>query len=95
MSAKNEFVNDLNKMILEVSDNLDSRRKGFEGDGSIRELEAILKELRKIKSNILKGKMPDPENRFVEFERLTAGGWEPDSELGSRLIGLAERYKKP
>ena len=90
----NEFLDEINSLICEVEQACIERKKGFIGDGNVQQLEAIQKELEKIKEEVNSGSLPPKEKRYTVFSRYIIDEWDLKAPLSIKLCCLADKYKR-
>jgi hypothetical protein len=88
------FIGDMNAIIPELEVEIQNRKSGIQGDGSVQQLEFIRAELEQIKNLALSDNLPSKEKRFTAFSRYVVDEWDVKSILGQRLCDLADKYKR-
>lgn len=88
------FLKELNELYNKVRSELTKRESGIKGTGTVSELELILEELNKIRTQIQTNALPNHENRSLVFPRIILDTWPIDSQLARQLVAIANKYKR-
>lgn len=92
--SSSDLVNELQVLIPDLEEELKQRINGVQGDGSVMQLELILKELIQMLEFAKLDEIPLKGMRYTAFSRFVVDEWSIDSTLGKRLCTLAGRYKR-
>jgi len=89
-----DFIRETNEIISELEAEIQNRKKGIPGNGSVQQLEYIRDELEQIKNCALTNNLPSKAKRYTAFSRYVVDEWDVTSRLGQRLCDLANKYKR-
>jgi hypothetical protein len=88
------FVKELDSIILELEHELVNREKGIPGDGTVEQLILFIDELKKIRDMAILNSLPPKKQRRTAFSWHIVDSWNHDSQLGDRLCEIADKYKR-
>gem|GEM_PF-3607456 len=64
------------------------------GDGTVEELQSAIIELEQMLCQVKTRQLPEKCQRHVRFAWIVIHNWNMQSELGTRLISVADKYKR-
>jgi len=88
------FLEEIKSVQIELDRELSNRRIGIDGDGTIEQLEASIDELKHIENMAIYNTLPPKEQRHTAFTWYITDSWNHGSELGNKLCGFADKYKR-
>lgn len=88
MNKQTKVVKLIEKAIIEVEEEIQEHKKGLGRDGNVSQLQKIEEEL-KVMQNIL-----NPQKYLPGYARAIVDSWDLDSELGGKLLEVANKYKQ-
>lgn len=92
-NARRFFLNEVEDAISQVNKLSEEVKAGqYTGIEQTHELQAVLNDLRKIKSEILTNSVPPKKNRFLSYEVFIIENWGIRHPLGSKLLDIATKY---
>jgi len=97
--TKQMFIKDLKELIPICEEELNQRKQGVVGDGTIGQLESfIIPELKKLVEQTKTDTLPPREVRRLGSAEIVIfnGGWnhQVGSLMGDKIIDLADNYEK-
>lgn len=88
------FIQELNAVILELEHELVNREMGIAGDGTVKQLTLFIKELKKIQNMATVNNLPLKSQRHTAFTWYITDSWSHSSQLGNKLFEIADKYKR-
>ena len=89
-----DFILELNAMILELEHELVNRKMGIAGDGTVEQLTLFIDELKKMQSMAVVNNLPPKAQRHTAFTWYITDSWQHSSQLGNKLCSIADKYKR-
>lgn len=88
-----EFSKQLQETIVEAQEYLSKRSRGQKGPGTVGQLEALVKYLKKIDQNVRTMKIPPQLKRSEQsLGWILVDGWDPKDPPGARILEVDAYY---
>lgn len=88
------LLDDISLLLIDLDKELTNRRLGIDADGSIGQLEHTIEELKSIEKMAINNTLPPKEMRRTAYSWYITDSWSHNSELGSKLLKLADKYRR-
>lgn len=88
IELKTQVLTFIDRIILDIENEITKHRKGIAADGTIGQLERIHQEIEKMKLIL------DPKMFYPSYPLFIVDSWDFKSVLGNDLLYLAEKYKE-
>ena len=91
---RKDFIFDCEQMLNILRHQLKRRENGIDGDGEVWELGQIIEEIEDWVRRARSNELPPQDDRCARFCYLVTDTWSLNSDLGSKLCGLADKYRR-
>jgi hypothetical protein len=88
-----EFLKEIEAAIQELKAELEKRKNGIDGDGTVFQLESFIKELIWLYNDIKIDNLPPKKQRDLSLAWFITNVWRDDSPLGRKLTSIIKKYK--
>lgn len=92
MTVQDVFVYKVEKLIVKTQEMLIERENKIDGLGTKAELEVILNDLRRMKSEVIKKTYPAKKRRFVIYDRFVTQKWDVRRDYSKDLLDVSTMY---
>ena len=90
-----DFVKDAIMVLDALGKELENRKKGVAGDGTVEELRTTIDELEGMLDLVKNDRLPEKRERQVRFAWTVLHNWDfMNSELAKSLLLLADKYER-
>ena len=89
-----DFLQEVRSLLQEVNQQLEQRRAGIPGAGSVGELRYIQEELSKLETLAASNALPPVGSRWLAATRIVTDTWPLDNQLGGRICHLEDLYQR-
>ena len=92
MTLQEVFIGKVENLIGQTQKMLSERISGKVGVGTKNELEIILNDLTRMKSEVLKKTYPNKKRRFVIYDKFVAQKWDVRKDYSRELLDVSTMY---
>lgn len=83
-----EFNIEIDKVLVQVIDQLHRRQIGLPGPGTIEELDFIAQELTSLSESVMRGEILPTDRRWLSSAQIVTGTWDYDEQLGEEICRI-------
>ena len=92
--TRTELLQEVEKVLAHVNEQLKNRRRGMQGPGTPEELSIISKEIAEVANRLAQNNLPVKSERWLSAGQIVSGTWDFEQSLGEEIARISYLYRQ-